>query len=192
MSHHIDYENMAMASLIPMRTPILEDYTGVQIVSWYGQVGTEMRKKRDHYEKSDNRVLADKITAFLRTWDNNPITGSINRETLEMYKAASLILGNDTNHDIGSFFRALTTEIDKVIAQTEQLPADGQSAEPAPRAKSFGGGGPTPSFGGEETGPPAGPEGPPPPAGEDGAGGGDAPPPPDAGGAGGPPPPPPV
>jgi len=156
-----DYESLGEASMMPLRLPVLEDYTGVQIVGWYGKVGTEMRKKRDHYERSGNRPLADKLSAFLRTWENNPVTGSINRETLEMYKAASLVLGNDTNHDIGSFFRALTTEIDKVIAQTEQLPpAEGDStATPTGRAgKSFSSG-PLTSFGGEEGPPVPEPEG---------------------------------
>ncbi len=151
----MDYETLGQSQLIPFRVPLVEDYSGVQIVGWYGKVGTEMRKKRDHYERSGNRILADKITAFLKTWDANPLSGSINRETLEMYKAASLILGNDSNHDIGSFFRSLTTEIDKVIAQTEQLPpAEGDStATPTGRASTSFGSAPMTSFGGEENGP---------------------------------------
>ena len=151
----MDYETLGLSQLIPFRVPLIEDYSGVQIVGWYGKVGTELRKKRDHYERSNNRILADKITAFLKTWDANPLSGSINRETLEMYKAASLILGNDSNHDIGSFFRSLTTEIDKVIAQTEQLPpAEGDStATPTGRASTSFGSAPMTSFGGEEDGP---------------------------------------
>jgi hypothetical protein len=152
----------------------MESFNGTSVVAWQGKIERQLVNLLNDSEKGKNFSYADKLREFLKIWRANEITGSINRETLEILKSAADILSVD-QWDMSAYFSSLKDQLKVLIASEEQLPR-GMYTEPGndPYAGGgHGGGAPpmSPSFGAEEK----------PPGGEAGAGGGG-----EAGAGGGP------
>jgi hypothetical protein len=163
MNSFHDYESMGYLNFRLKKPYILEAYAGTEIVKWHGRIERQLVNLLTDAEKGRNYTYADKLREFLKIWRANEITGSINRETLEVLKAASDVLSVDT-WDMAAYFGSLRDQLRVLIASEEQLPRSADMGnEPMAGGMGGGAGGPpmAPSFGPEEA----------PPGGEGGAGG---------------------
>ena len=156
-SYH-DYESFGYLNLrLPGPEPLHEAYAGTAIVGWHGRIETQLVNLLNDAVKGRNNPYADKLREFLKIWRANEITGSINRETIEILKSATDILGVD-EWDMSNYFRSLRDSLKIIIASEEQLPRGAEEPGNEPMAGGGGGaGGPpmSPDFGPEET-PPGG------------------------------------
>lgn len=181
MSAFHDYESFGHLDFNQRDPILLEAYSGTSIVQWYGNIERQLGGLLDDAEKGRNWAYADKIREYMRIWRDNEITGSINRETLDILKSASDVLAVDA-WNLKNYFSNLRDQLRKLIASEEELPRDLDMNANDPM-KGGGGGGRgappmNPSFGPQDE-PPGGEPGqedlPPPDAQapEDQQGGGD-------------------
>lgn len=155
-----DYETMGLINWRQKRADSLDEaFAGTEVVKWSGRIESQLVNMLAEAEKGRNYVYADKIREYLKIWRANEITGSMNRETLEILKAASDILSVD-QWDMANYFRSLKDQLKVLIASEEQLPRGMEEPGNEPMAGGGGGaGGPpmSPAFGpggeGEEGGP---------------------------------------
>ena len=122
-----------------MRTILAETYSGVDIIKWHGRITDQLVQMVEEAEKGRNFPYADKAREFLKTWRENEITGSINRETLEVLKAAADMLAVD-NWNFRSYFSSLATQLKVLIGSEEQLPRDVDMSQNEPLAGTGGAG----------------------------------------------------
>ncbi len=153
------YEDMGVTFAAEDRPPLLEAYSGEQIVAWWGNIERQLQRMIDKYEDSRNSAYVDKLRAYLQTWRENQISGSINRETLDPIESSANLLSVDS-WKLNNYFGNLRDQIRKLIASEEQLP---RTPSPADRKPPRPSGGPPPSSfgpgaGGEEDAPPPGDE----------------------------------
>ncbi len=155
---HHDYESMGYLDLKTRRAALVEAFAGTAIVGWHGKIEGQLVNLLNDAEKGRNYTYADKLREFLKIWRANEITGSINRETLEILKSAADILSVDT-WDMAAYFRSLKDQLRILIASEEQLPRGMEEPGNEPMAGGGGGGGGAPpmapAFGAEEE-PPGG------------------------------------
>ena len=118
---HHSYEDWAASVQAPVQQDVLEAFSGVSIVGWSRSVGFKLRKMIKAEEANRNYEYANLLQNFLNTWEKHSITGSINRETLEILKAAAEPLAV-MNWRPSSYFEGLATSLDQLIADQEQLP----------------------------------------------------------------------
>jgi len=167
MNSFYDYESMGYldwALRHPEVFDLHESFAGTGIVKWQGKIEGQLVNLLAEAEKGRNYPYADKIREFLKIWRANEITGSINRETLEILKSAADILAVD-QWNFSGYFRSLKDALKVLIASEEQLPRGMEEPGNDPMAGGGGGGGAppmSPAFGPEEE----------PPGGAGGAGGG--------------------
>ena len=90
-----DYESLGYINFDSICAPLLEVFAGTAIVGWYGKIERQLVNLLADAEKARNFPFADKIREFLKIWRTNELTGSINRETLEILKTASDLLAID-------------------------------------------------------------------------------------------------
>ncbi len=164
------FEEMAQANAAPDTCPVLEAFSGPAIVRWYNTMKFKLRDMIRKQEANRNDEYADLLRTYSNTWEAHPITGSMNREVLELLKAAAEPYSKmDWNQQ--SFFIGLGTSLDELIADQEALPTGVDTQQNMPMAGGAGGSMPplNPDFGPEESPPPGmGGEGEP---GAEGAGG---------------------
>lgn len=163
MNSYHDYESLGFLDWKLRHPEIMEAFQGTAIVGWYGKIEGQLVNMLNDAEKGRNFTYADKLREFLKIWRANEITGSINRETLEILKGASDILAVD-QWNFNAYFRSLRDQLKVLIASEEQLPRGMEEPGNAPMAGGGGGGGAppmSPAFGAEENAP----------GGEGGAGG---------------------
>jgi hypothetical protein len=163
MNSFHDYESFGYLNFDRQRPELLEAFAGTEIVKWHNKIETQLVNLLADAEKGRNYAYGDKIREFLKIWRANEITGSINRETLEVLKSAADILSVD-QWNLSTYFASLKGSLRQLIASEEQLPRGMEEPGNEPMAGGGGGGGAppmSPAFGPEE-GPP----------GEEGAGGG--------------------
>lgn len=122
MAMRHSYEDWGAATAAPPALDMLEAFNGVSIVRWFNTVKFKLQKMIEEQEANRNHEYANLVRTFLNTWQANPITGSINRETLEILKAASEPL-SVMKWAPASYFQGLATSIDELIADQEQLPS---------------------------------------------------------------------
>ena len=143
------------ASTRSQGTPVLEAYSGEAIVGWYNTIDTQVTRYIEDESARRNFEYADKLREFRKTWRNNPISGSINREDIEVLKAGADQLAVDS-WGMDSYFQGLRMSLAKLIASEEELPRgmDMNANDP------FGGGSPgrpgpplSPDFGPEDEAP---------------------------------------
>lgn len=120
MRYH--YEDLAHISYRAV-PPILEAYRGTDIVEWYGRIEQSLVRLLHDAEGASNDTYAGRIRTFLQTWRENPIDGSLNRETVQILIAAATPWANE-NWDLQSFFGSLRTSLRTIIASEEELPRD--------------------------------------------------------------------
>lgn len=157
MKNAYDYESL---SVINPSKWIVEAYEGTAIVQWYGNIERQLTRMLEENEAARNFVYADKLRTFLKTWRENEITGSLNRDSIEILKSATEQLAVDPwNH--GNYFSNLRDQLRKLLASEEQLPR--VSGEPDEKMAGPGGGAGggslpplTPEFGPEKEAPVAG------------------------------------
>jgi hypothetical protein len=117
-----DYESLGYTSTIQSENPaILEGYSGEQVVSWYGGIEGQLEKLVRQYESGRNYPYVDKIRAFLGTWRQYQLTGSINRESIDPLEAAANVLAVD-GWKLADYFRSLRDQLRRLTASEEQLP----------------------------------------------------------------------
>jgi hypothetical protein len=182
MNGYHDYESMGRQLDFTQRSPaLLEAYSGTSIVQWYGNIERQLGGLLDDAEKGRNWAYADKVREFLRIWRDNEITGSLNRETLDILKSAADVLAVDS-WNLKNYYSNLRDQLRKLIASEEELPRDMDMNANDPMKGGGGGGGRgappmNPEFGPQDDAPGQGPDDAdlPPPEGnpEDQQGGGD-------------------
>jgi hypothetical protein len=182
MSVH-DYESQAVHGN-RLGQYLIELYAGTDIVGWYGQIERQLGRMVEDAEKGRNWPYADKLRKYLDIWRGNEITGSMNRETLEVLKSGTEVLAVDS-WNLSDYFSTLRDQLRKLIASEEQLPRDMDMDQNNPMAGMGGGRGAppmSPDFGPQDGAPDGAPDdqnpeggGPPlgtEPGGEDAEGGG--------------------
>jgi hypothetical protein len=128
-----DYDTLwrAMAWLAEQRAPQLESFRGVDIVNWHAQIERALLDFIEKYEAAHNPTYVDKLREFLKQWRENRISGSINRETLELLLKPAEILAVD-NWQLSRFFMGVANSLRVIIASEEELPRapGGRSVSP--------------------------------------------------------------
>lgn len=127
------------ATAMDSSTYIPEAYDGTKIVQWYGNIERQLTRMLEENEAARNFVYADKLRTYLKTWRENEITGSMNRETLQILKAATEQLAVEP-WNLGNYFSNLRDQIRKLVASEEQLPR--VATEPGDKMSGPGGGAP--------------------------------------------------
>ena len=141
MNSYHDYETMGYLNWAlrhPEAFNICEAFSGTKIVKWSGNIERQLVNMLEEAEKGRNYPYADKLREFLKIWRANEITGSINRETLEILKSAADILAVD-QWDMSAYFGSLKDQLRILIASEEQLPRGME--EPGNEPMAGGGGG---------------------------------------------------
>ena len=179
MKTFTDYESLGRIQPTENEQPVLlEAFSGSSIVAWYGNIESQLQDKLDAQEASRNYENADRLRAFLNTWRENEITGSINIDSIEPLKAAAEQQAS-AKWNLRNYFSSLRNQLRKLVASEEELPRgiEGGLDPMSGGGGSMGGAPPmSPDFGPEKTGPgdlegAMGDEGTPPeggPAGEEG------------------------
>lgn len=158
MNTYHDYESMGTVDFNRVKPALLESYSGTAVVQWYGNIERQLHNMLIDQEKAKNYPYTDKIRKFLEIWRANEITGSINREVLEIIKSAADVLAVD-NWNLANYFSNLRDQLRKLIASEEQLPRGMDLNQNEPMAGGMGGRSApplSPSFGPEEEPPGAG------------------------------------
>jgi hypothetical protein len=117
----------------PYDCELLEAYSGVSAVSWYGSIERQLVGMESTYKSARNDNYAVKIHQFLQTWRDNEITGSINRETVEVLKSATEQLAVDPWR-LANYFSNLRDQLRKLLASMEELPL-GDMVQDGPRKR---------------------------------------------------------
>lgn len=164
-----DYESLGWVRFHDRMPPVMEAFRGSDIVDWHGRIEQSLVNLLNDADKASNFTYANRIRAFLETWRENPIDGSLNRETVATLSAAAKQWSRE-DWDLQSYFLSLHTKLRQLIASEEELPRDIDTSKNDPLMGSHGGAGGappmSPSFGPSE----GEPEG----LGGGGGGGGDA------------------
>lgn len=150
-----DYESFAVLDFNRYEPVLLEAYAGTAIVQWFGNIERQLGSMVDDAEKGKNWPYADKVREFLKIWRGNEITGSLNREEIDILKSASDILAVDS-WSLKNFFSNLRDQLRKLIASEEQLPRDMDMDANDPTAGGGGGRGAppmSPDFGPQDNAP---------------------------------------
>jgi hypothetical protein len=155
MSAYHDYESFGVLNFNVQNPVLLEAYSGTAIVQWYGNIERQLGRLLDDAEKGRNWPYADKVREFLRIWRDNEITGSLNREQIDILKSASDVLAVDS-WNLKNYFSNLRDQLRKLIASEEELPRDLDMNANDPMAGGGGGRGAppmNPEFGPEPNAP---------------------------------------
>ena len=161
------YEDLATVSYTKY---VAEAYKGSDIVDWYGRIEQSLVRMIRDADTANNDTYSNRLTAYLRTWRNHPIDGSINRETVDVLHAAARQWAEE-DWDFQTYFLGLSSSLSQLIASEEELPRGADMEQNEPPSGGHGGGGgspPVPSDFGPQSEAPGGEEG----LGGDGGGGG--------------------
>lgn len=118
-----DYESMGCMNFNQEAPALLEAFSGTAIVQWYGNIERQLGRLLADAEKGRNFPYADKLRKFQQIWRDNEITGSMNREVLDVLKSSADVLGVD-NWNLSNYFSNLRDQLRKLIASEEELPRD--------------------------------------------------------------------
>ncbi len=167
-----DYESMgAIQGIESAQVPILETISGPAIVSWYSMIEDFLQRKLDDQEAARNHENADRLRAFLNTWRDNELTGSVNIDDLKPLKAAAEQQAA-VKSPLRPIFSSLLRNLRKLVADEEALPRGIDQNAVDPMSAGLGRGAPpmSPDFGPEGEMPPGmgGEEGEMPPEGAEG------------------------
>lgn len=156
MNSFHDYESLSWLDFSIRKPETLhEAFSGTAIVSWHGKIERQLVNLLADAEKGRNYTYADKLREFLKIWRANEITGSLNRETIEILKSAADMLSVD-QWNMSDYFGSLKDQLRILIASEEQLPRGMEEPGNDPMAGGGGGGGAppmSPSFGADAEGP---------------------------------------
>lgn len=117
-----DYESLGFITEGDRFTPFLpEAYSGSSIVTWYSTIENQLQNKLDDQSAARNHENADRLRAFLKTWRENEISGSLNIDELETLKAAAEQQAS-TKWGLQNYFSSLLSQLRRLIASEEELP----------------------------------------------------------------------
>jgi hypothetical protein len=159
-----DYESMGFLGEKERFTPsynevpeliLAETIGGSQIVSWYSMIEDFLQRKLDDQEAARNHENADRLRAFLNTWRDNELTGSVNIDDLKPLKAAAEQQAA-VKSPLRPIFSSLLRNLRKLVADEEALPRGIDQNAVDPMSAGLGRGAPpmSPDFGAEEEPPP--------------------------------------
>src|SRR5919109_1098276 len=114
MSTVHDYESLVWLGKAPL-LPVIEAYKGTSIVQWFGNIERQLVRMAEENRATRNFPYANKIEEFLRLWRANRITGSINRESLDILSAPAHILAVDS-WNLANYFSNLRDQLEKLKA----------------------------------------------------------------------------
>jgi hypothetical protein len=152
MKTYHDFESLGTVQNIEeAQVPVLEVLTGSAVVSWYSMIEDFLQRKLDDQEAARNNENADRLRAFLNTWRDNELTGSISVDELRPLKAAAEQAAA-VKSSLRPIFSSLLRNLRKLIADEEQLPRGVDTNAINPMAGGLGRGAPpmSPDFGPEE------------------------------------------
>jgi len=112
---------------------LLETFSGTSIVAWQGKIERQLVNLINEYDEANNPGYVTKLQTYLKLWRDNPLTGSINVETLRTLLAPTEVLAVDS-WKLQNYFSQLRDAIKVVQASVEELPMTPDGAEP-PRAE---------------------------------------------------------
>jgi hypothetical protein len=98
-----------------------ETLSGSSVVSWYTMIEDFLQRKLDDQEAARNHENADRLRAFLNTWRDNELTGSISVDQLRPLKAASEQAAA-IKSGLRPIFTSILRSLRKLIADEEELP----------------------------------------------------------------------
>ncbi len=117
-----DYESMgAIQNIEEAQVPVLETLSGSQVVSWASMIEDFLQRKLDDQEAARNYENADRLRAFLNTWRDNELTGSISVDQLRPLKAAAE-QASAIKSALRPIFTSILRNLRKLIADEEELP----------------------------------------------------------------------
>jgi hypothetical protein len=121
-----DYESMGVVSERIQRDSappelLSETLSGSQVSSWYSMIEDFLQRKLDDQEAARNFENADRLRAFLNTWRDNELTGSISVDQLRPLKAACE-QASAVKSGLRPIFSSLLRNLRKLIADEEELP----------------------------------------------------------------------
>jgi hypothetical protein len=137
----LSYEDAAFLGQKRHGQEVSEMYRGKDLVVWWGSIERVVKQKIDEYsqQQGKEKELAE-LETFLRTWQDNRITGSVNKATVRTLSAAASQAASHDALDTSNFFSNLRDSLNAVIASVEELPTvPSSTGKPVP-----GGGGPMP------------------------------------------------
>jgi hypothetical protein len=139
-----DYESWGAASMLSVLPPTIEPvarhfsrddntlteaFSGVAIVAWYGTIERQLEEMIDKSEANRNHPYANSLRQFLKTWRENEISGSINRETLDVLKSSAAQLAV-SDWKYANYFSNLRDQLRKLVASEEELPREAPPERP--------------------------------------------------------------
>lgn len=118
-----DYETLGLIGdqLQHARPCVLETYAGADIVAWWGTILNQLENMKTRSEEGGNDEYVTLLGRFLRTWNENELTGSVNAEDVKALKTAAEWAGT-LPWNFSNYFRSLTNWLRKLQASLEQLP----------------------------------------------------------------------
>lgn len=131
-----DYEFLGHASMQVYQPAIIEAYAGADIVQWWGTILGQLRDMKERTEENGNEEYATRLAKFIRTWEENELTGSMNIESIRNLKTASEWAGA-MDWNFANYFETLTNWLRRLTASIEQLPT---TPPPKQSSKPSGGG----------------------------------------------------
>jgi hypothetical protein len=146
-----DYESWgSVQNIEESQVPVLETLSGSQVVSWYTMIEDFLQRKLDDQEAARNHENADRLRAFLNTWRDNELTGSISVDQLRPLKAAAEQAAA-IKSSLRPIFTSILRNLRKLIADEEQLPRGVDTDQIDPMSGGLGRGAPpmSPDFGPE-------------------------------------------
>ena len=136
-----DYDSIAYLSESIRDSRIVEVYSGEGIVGWHGNIERQIDRMLTTYEAARNRPYTDKLSAYLKIWRKNPLSGSINVEDINALNGGAEVLAVD-NWNLKDYFSNLRDQLNKLKASEEELPRSAVGMQPdmgpKPRMGSIG------------------------------------------------------
>lgn len=134
-----DYDSIAYMLESSRNWSITEVYSGEGIVGWHGNIERQLDRMLTTYEAARNQPYSDKLSAILKIWRNNPMSGSINVEDIEKLLGGIEVLAVDNWH-LQNYFSNLRDQLRRLKASEEEMPRgdSGGMAGTKPRMGSIG------------------------------------------------------
>ena len=125
------YEDLgAFSARRPNRPTLLEGWRGSQVVEWYGSIERQLESLQREASAAENKDVEAKVYAYLKTWRENELTGSVNVETVNALLAGSSILAVD-RWNLSNYFSQLRDQLRRLKSSLEELPVAGFDAQAA-------------------------------------------------------------
>ena len=135
-----DYDSIAFIQESSRNWPLTEVYSGEGIVGWHGNIERQLDRMLTTYDAARNQPYVDKLSAFIKIWRNNPMSGSINVEDIEKLLGGTEVLAVDNWH-LKNYFSNLRDQLRKLKASEEEMPrgdmSGGSLGGPKPRMGSL-------------------------------------------------------